>query len=144
MTKQSGLIKISGAISNICFYRLHGEHYARTKSSLSGKRVKHDPAFKETMKYAALLARASKIASVIYRRLPAEQKSRKKYQAMAGQAMELLKKKMDIDMVIEILKIWNIPSAFYLYPATVPGRSNTDYQHSRKPRTLAATGSVAQ
>ena len=133
MTKQAGLIKISGAIGNICFYRLHGEHYARTKSSLSGKRVKHDPAFKETMKYAALLACASKIASVIYRRLPAEQKSRKKYQAMTGQAMQLLKKKMDIDMVIEILKIWNIPSAFYLYPATVPGRSNTDYQHSREP-----------
>src|SRR4029079_11547416 len=27
-------------------------------------------------------------------------------------------------------------SAFYLYPATVPGNSNTDYQHSRKPWTL--------
>ena len=37
-----------------------------------------------------------------------------------------------------ITELWNIPSAFYLYPATVPGCSNTDYQHSRKPWTLGA------
>ena len=77
MAKQTGTIKISGTIGDICFYRLHEEHYARTKSSLSGKRVKHDPAFKGTMKYAALLACASKIASVIYKRLPEEQKKQK-------------------------------------------------------------------
>jgi len=35
-----------------------------------------------------------------------------------------------------ITEPWNIPSAFYLYPATLPGWSNTDYQHSRKPWTL--------
>jgi len=103
MAKQAGLMKINGTIGDICFYRLHEEHYARSKSSLSGKRVKHDTAFKGTMKYAALLACASKIASVIYKRLPEEQKSRKKYQAMTGQAMQLLKKKMDIEAVIEEL-----------------------------------------
>jgi len=37
-----------------------------------------------------------------------------------------------------ITRLWNIPSAFYLYPATVPGWSNTEYQHSRKPWTLVA------
>jgi len=103
MAKQAGTIKINGTIGDICFYRLHEEHYARTKSSLSGKRVKHDPAFKGTMKYAALLACASKIASVIYKRLPKEQKSRKKYQAMTGQAMQLIKEKMNIETVIELM-----------------------------------------
>jgi len=103
MAKQAGTIKVSGTIGDICFYRLYEEHYARAKSSLSGKRVKHNPVFKETMKYAALLACASKIASVIYKRLPKEQKSRKKYQAMTGHAMQLLKKKMDIETVIELM-----------------------------------------
>jgi len=37
-----------------------------------------------------------------------------------------------------ITGLWNIPSAFYLYSATGPGWSNTDYQHSRKPWTLVA------
>ena len=82
---------------------MHEEHSTRTKGSLSGKRVKHDPAFKETMKYAALLACASKIASVIYKRLPQEQKSRKKYQAMTGEAMRLIKEKMNIEKVIELM-----------------------------------------
>ena len=103
MAKQAGKIKISGTIRNICFYRLYEEHYARTKSSLSGKRVKHDPVFKGTMKYAALLACASKIASVIYKRLPQEEKSRKKYQAMTGEVMRLIKEKMDIETVIELM-----------------------------------------
>ena len=104
MAKQAGMIKIQGTISNICFYRLYEGHYAPTKSSPSAKkRVKHDPVFKETMKYAALLACASKIASVIYKRLPKEQKSRQKYQAMTGQAMRLLKEKMNIEAIIEIL-----------------------------------------
>jgi|KBSSwiStaDraftv2_1062776.scaffolds.fasta_scaffold315713_3 hypothetical protein len=105
MAKQAGTIKIKGTIGDICFYRLHEEHYARTKSSLSAKRVKHDPAFDATMKYAALLACASKIASVIYKRLPAEQKDRKKYQAMTGQAMRLLKEKKNIDVIIEMLSL---------------------------------------
>ena len=103
MAKQAGTIKIKGTIGDICFYRLHEEHYARTKSSLSAKRVKHDPAFDATMKYAALLACASKIASVMYKQLPKEQKSRKKYQAMTGQAMRLFKEKMNIEAIIQVL-----------------------------------------
>ena len=103
MAKQAGTIKINGTIGDICFYRLHEEHYARTKSSLSAKRVKHDPAFDATMKYAALLACASKIASVMYKQLPKEQKSRKRYQAMTGQAMRLLKEKMNIEAIIQVL-----------------------------------------
>ena len=103
MAKQAGAIKIQGTIGDICLYRLHEEHYARTKSSLSAKRVKHDPAFDATMKYAALLACASKIASVMYKQLPKEQKSRKRYQAMTGQAMRLLKEKMNIEAIIQVL-----------------------------------------
>ena len=103
MAKKEGKTKISETIGDFCFYRLHEEHYPRTESSLSRKKVKPDPAFKGTIKYAALLACASKIASVIYKRLPKEQKSRKKYQAMTGQAMQLIKKKMKIEEVIELL-----------------------------------------
>jgi len=104
MAKQTGPIKISGTIGGISFYRLYEEHYARSKSSLTGKRVKYDPAFKKTMNYAALLASAAKIASVIYHTLPVEQKNRKKYQEMTGKAMQLLKKEMDTETIIELLR----------------------------------------
>ena len=38
-----------------------------------------------------------------------------------------------------LTELWNIPSAFYLYPATLPGCIDTEYQHSRKPWTLSAS-----
>jgi len=45
VAKQIGATKITGTIQNICFYKMEGQYYARQKSSLTGKRVKKDPAF---------------------------------------------------------------------------------------------------
>ena len=103
MAKQTGIIKITGTVDNICFYKLEREYYARQKSSLSGKRVKKDPAFAETMKYAKLLAIASRIGSVVYRSLPKEKRERKLYQQLTGRAMQLLKKGMTGDKLIVVL-----------------------------------------
>lgn len=99
MAKQAGLITITGCFGNICFYRLHGRFYARMKSSLSGKRVKRDIAFRNTMQYAEWLANASKISSAIYRSFPQEKKGRKVYQLLTGKVMQMLRegmKKKDI------------------------------------------------
>ena len=52
MAKQMGALQIRGTVGGICFYKMEGMYYARTKSSLSGERVKTDPAFEETMRYA--------------------------------------------------------------------------------------------
>jgi hypothetical protein len=91
MARQVGALKIRGSIHGICFYKLHGEYYARTKSSLSGKRVKTSPAFQNTMRYAELLAKASVISSQVYRLIMQEKKGRKIYQQLTGAAMQLLK-----------------------------------------------------
>ena len=104
MAEQTGTIKITGTISGICFYQMEGKHYARLKSSLSSKRVKTSAAFKNTMMYAALLANASRIGSVVYRALPKERKGRKVYQQLTGKAMQLLKKGMAKENVIALLK----------------------------------------
>ncbi len=47
------------------------------------------------MEYAGWMARASVIASVIYWRLPAKEKKRKRYQALTGEAMRLLRDGVD-------------------------------------------------
>ncbi len=91
MARQIGTYKITGTVDEICFYKMNGKYYARLKSSLTGKRVKKDPAFANTMRYAGLLAEASKIASAIYRQLVPEQKEKGLYKRMTGQAMRLLK-----------------------------------------------------
>ncbi|MBS1654848.1 MAG: hypothetical protein JSU05_08390 [Bacteroidetes bacterium] len=91
MAKQSGSIKFSGCIDHACFYKMGGQYYVRMKSSLSGKRVKKDPAFKLTMVYAGILARASKLASAIYKEFPEELKGKGVFKQLVGEVMQLLK-----------------------------------------------------
>lgn len=91
MAKQTGTLTITGTIGEICFYRMEDQYYARPKSSLSGKRVKKDPAFRETMRYAGLMAKASVTASAFYRMLPAEKRKQRHFQLITGKVLQLLK-----------------------------------------------------
>jgi hypothetical protein len=91
MATQIGLLRITGTVFGICFYRMNGVYYARQKSSLSRKRVKKDPAFAATMRYAGLLGEAAKIASERYKlTVPKEERSRKKFREMVGLVMREL------------------------------------------------------
>src|SRR5712672_2303156 len=74
MAKQKGGLKLRGTINNMTFYKWRDEYYVRSKSSLTGKRVKTDSHFRTTMVNASLLAEASKIASVGYRLIKDEKK----------------------------------------------------------------------
>lgn len=103
MARQAGPYYITGCYDNICFYRMEGRYYARTKSSLTGKRVKKDHAFKVTMQYAALLKRASTIASQLYHELPKESKGISVYRKLTGKVMVLLKEGRTGDEVLTIL-----------------------------------------
>lgn len=91
MAKQTGQHVITGTYNNLCFYKMEGAYYVRRKSSLSGKRVKRDAAFKKTMYYAGLMGDASRIASAIYKQLPAVKKIKGLYRSITGAAMHELK-----------------------------------------------------
>ncbi len=101
MAKQIGPFKITGCYDNICFYKMDGQYYARTKSSLDGKRVKKDPAFRKTRWHSDLLARSSKIAAAVYRDLP---KEKGLFRKLTGQAMRLLKEGKTTEEVFLLLK----------------------------------------
>jgi hypothetical protein len=93
MATQIGVLQIIGTVHGICFYKMEGKYYARKKSSLSAERVKHDPAFAETMRYAERMGIASKIASVLYKELvPVGERSREKYREVVGMVMRELAK----------------------------------------------------
>ena len=93
MATQIGLLQIIGTVHGICFYKMDGKYYARKKSSLSAERVKHDPAFVETMRYAERMGIASKIASVLYKEhVPVGERSREKYREVVGMVMRELAK----------------------------------------------------
>jgi hypothetical protein len=70
MAKQIGDIILVGTIDDITFYEMEGKGYARSKSCLTGERVKRDPRFKRTMQSAHRLGGGSQLASKVYRSLP--------------------------------------------------------------------------
>ncbi len=104
MAKQIGPFKLQGCYDNICFYKMDGQYYARTKSSLDGKRVKKDPVFGETMRYATLFGRASTLAAMVYRALPPGKKEPGLYKKLTGQAMRMLKEGKTEREVMDMLQ----------------------------------------
>src|SRR5689334_10598025 len=104
MAKQAGKIKIgSRRIGRLVFYKMGNEYYVRTKSSLTGKRVKKDPKFSRSMMSAGRLARASKIGSIVYKALPANFKQFFMYRAFTGEAVKMLKQGMSEEEILEKL-----------------------------------------
>ena len=92
----------------VCIYERWGQLLIRSRSSLTGERVKTSPEFKKTMEYAILLARASRIASRIYK--DSEVKARSIYQNLTGKAMRLLKEGHTEEQVVNFLSLKNNPS----------------------------------
>jgi hypothetical protein len=87
----------TGTRENICVYKWKEEYYVRAKSTLSSKRVKTAPEFKRSMENAALLAKASKIASEIYR--SRKEKNFHQYRLLTGQAIRRLKSGLEEEEV---------------------------------------------
>ncbi|HVI45473.1 MAG TPA: hypothetical protein VM802_11410 [Chitinophaga sp.] len=93
-----------GTIQNLCIYEMYGRYYIRLKSSLTGKRVKKDPAFRNTMRHAAILAEASRMAATVYRALPKEQKEHILYRKLTGMAIRMLKEGASQTVIVAALQ----------------------------------------
>ncbi|PWV56672.1 hypothetical protein [Chitinophaga sp. S165] len=99
-----GLPPFVGTRDNLTIYFMKGEYIVRTKSSLTGKRVKRDPAFARTMENAGRLKKAAGIASLVYRQMPVDARVYKQYRELVGKAMGLLKDGFDVDHVVIVLE----------------------------------------
>ena len=74
----------------ITFYKMGGRYFARSKSSLTGKRVKKDKKFKRTMHNAGMLTKASEIVSPIYNALTEDWRCHDLYLKLIGIGVRLL------------------------------------------------------
>ena len=70
---------------------MEGRNFVRKKSSLTRKRVLHSPQFARTRHYARLMAKASKIGSVVYNALPEYWRQGWMYRSFTGEALTMLK-----------------------------------------------------
>jgi hypothetical protein len=106
MAKQiAGLCRFEGTLHGITFYKMEGQYYARAQSSLTSERVKTSWEFKETMIFARLLTRASKIGSAIYKALPPGWRQFWMYRSFTGEAFTLLKENPYTDEEVKQL-LW--------------------------------------
>lgn len=85
-------ITFTGTVGDLTIYRWEDRIFARKKSSLTRERVLKDKAFEGLRKHAGDMGRASKLASAIYKLLPADIKGRFIFRAIAGDAASLLYK----------------------------------------------------
>lgn len=133
MAKQAGLIKLTGTIGNITFYKMNGKYYARSKSSLTAKRVKKDPAFERTRMYAQRLGLASKAAVRVYRSLPSQEREVAFYRRMVSKGLQLLKEGCPEELLESALRAF-----FFPVGETAPGPANIAVVKETQPAGTAA------
>ncbi|PWV45222.1 hypothetical protein [Chitinophaga sp. S165] len=137
-----GVPPFIGTQDNLTIYLMNGEYIIRTKSSLTGKRVKHDPAFAKTMKYAGWLKQGARIASRIYRQLPDDKRVYKQYRELTGKAMLLLKEGFNADDVITMLE-----AVYLIQPVKCAMVDDSDqyreYCHEHTSRNDSGNGSAS-
>jgi len=111
MARQAGPIFLIGTFDGVHFYKMNGIYCVRAQSTLDAKTVKTSPRFRNTMKYAAMMGFSSKIASAVFKSLPAEFKESWMYRAFVGDAMRLFKQRKPFEEVYATL--WKRYAAKY-------------------------------
>src|SRR3954466_4305470 len=97
-------IPIIGTMHNLTFYSMEGRNFVRKKSSLTRRKVLYAPCFKNTRHYAGLMAKASKIGSLVYNELPAYWRQGWMYRAFTGEALTMLKARKNELEIQQVLR----------------------------------------
>ena len=90
MARQIGILKFSGTLYGLTFYKLDGLYYVRRKTSLDRKRVMHDPCFAASRQCMSRFGLASRIAKQVYHKLPERKKRPGLFGRMTGKASRML------------------------------------------------------
>lgn len=75
---------------NVTFYKMYGQPFVRSKSSLTRKKVLHSKLFARTRHNAGILAQAAAITAPIYNALTADWRCHDLYRKLVGIAAKLL------------------------------------------------------
>ena len=109
MARLNCIPEFIGTFGPITIYYMFGKYYIRTRSSLTGKRVKTDPVFYKTRQYANLMAKGSPIASKVYALVPLQHRQKNLCRKITGEAMTWLKYGWAAADIIEYLTKKYVP-----------------------------------
>jgi two-component sensor histidine kinase len=96
---------IRGTYGEITGYISGGRNIIRSRTSLTGERVKDDPAFAGFRKSSDRLKLAAVIAANLYNMIPREQKRFSLYRQLTGEAIKLLKQSKNPIEIVERLRV---------------------------------------
>ncbi|NII28889.1 hypothetical protein HB364_27675 [Pseudoflavitalea sp. X16] len=136
MARYDTIPPVTGTFDTFCIYKMYGRYFLRSRSSLTGERVKKDPAFRKTMQYAALLAKASRIGSAVYALVPADRKQHSLYRKLTGEAMTWLKYQWKEEDIIAYLTKQYTGTAI---PVQEPAITVLKAPHRRRSRRIRST-----
>jgi hypothetical protein len=94
---------ITRTIGNLTFYEMGGRNFVRQKSSLTRRKVLYAPCFENTRYYAGLMAKASRIGSLVYNELPAYWRQGWMYRSFTGEAYTMLKARNKEEEIQQVL-----------------------------------------
>ena len=100
---KSNIIFIGNA-GGRCGYLSHGINIIRKSSSLTTKRVAEEPEFEGFRKSGNRMKQASPIAASLYNLLTREQKEYALYRTLTGEVLKMIKKGMEVEMIVGKLK----------------------------------------
>ena len=90
-----GNTAFTGTAGGICGYFRGGLNIIRATSSLTGARVKKDPAFEGFRKSCNRMREAAPIAAALYNLIPKEQKQFSRYRLLTGETLKMIKQGID-------------------------------------------------
>ena len=102
--------KFIGTRNVLTGYMAGGQNIVRSRSSLTGERVKNDPAFDGFRESCNRMTKASALASSLYNQIPKELKRFSLYRQLTGEALKMLKQGKDQTDIVEKLQ------ALYIAP----------------------------
>lgn len=109
-----------GTYDDITFYKMEGAYYARMKSSLTGKKFRTHSAFAGSRRSCNRFGRGNKLASMVYKEIPEEERKYEVFCRMKSAAIAMLKAGKEESDVIEGLRA--------LKPVIKPKKPNKKYK----------------
>ena len=109
-----------GTYDDITFYKMEGAYYARMKSSLTGKKFRTHSAFAGSRRSCNRFGRGNKLASMVYKEIPEEERKYEVFCRMKSAAIAMLKAGKEENDVIEGLRA--------LKPVIKPKKPNKKYK----------------
>ncbi|MDF2189980.1 hypothetical protein [Paraflavitalea sp. CAU 1676] len=91
MARLTSIPPFVGTVGPITVYLMYDRYYLRTRSSITGKRIKKDPAFRKFRASSGQMALASPLAASVYALIPEHRRKKNQFRILVSEARIWLK-----------------------------------------------------